>query len=62
MKATSVITLQITCVGDFPADPLHHAEVAKRLAEVVEDSTNADDVTVVSAKVFVHMEETDDDE
>lgn len=62
MKATSVITLQITCVGDFPADPLHHEEVAKRLAEVVENTTNVDDVTVVYAKVFVHAEEPGDDE
>lgn len=54
MKATSIITLQITCIGDFPADPWHHAEVAKRLAEEVKASTNTDDVTVISAKVFVH--------
>ncbi len=59
MKATSIITLQITCIGDFPDDPRHHAEMAKRLAEEVENATNADDVTVLSAKVFVNGEDAE---
>jgi hypothetical protein len=52
MKATTIYTLQFTFIGDTSSEQCE--EAAKRFAECLSGVTSADDVTVTSAKVFLH--------
>lgn len=59
MKATSIITLNLTCIGDTLADPIRCEEVAKQWARVIKCGFMIDDVTVEKAKVFLHEEDAE---